>query len=86
MLAIVAVALYESKEAVQVDKRHSREHTYEAFLIISILLALVVLIVTCLDIERLTGKTFLVSDGGFHVLFLIRRFPILKCTLVLDFT
>merc|ERR1712133_233307 len=57
--SIVAVGLYESKTGA-IDKRASKEQTYEAFLVISILLALVVLIVTCVDIESLTGKTFLI--------------------------
>jgi len=59
VLSIVAVALYESV-AGAVSSRGSQEQTYEAFLIIAILLAIVVLVVTCLDIESLTGKTFLI--------------------------
>jgi len=59
VFSIVAVAMYESS-ATWPKERPSGEHTYEAFLIIAILLALVVLIVTCLDIEKLTGKTFLI--------------------------
>ena len=66
MFSIVAVAMYEaaawwSSVVEQVHERPPGEHAYKAFLIIAILLALVVLIVTCLDIKKLTGKTFLVS-------------------------
>ena len=60
VFSIVAVAMYESG-ATWLKERPPGEHTYEAFLIIAIILALVVLVVTCHDIKKLTGKTFLVS-------------------------
>merc|ERR1711990_759120 len=54
---VIAVALYE---VVAGDRRAHNYNAYEAMLIIAIILALVVLIVTCMDVERITGKTFLI--------------------------
>jgi len=56
---VIAVALYEVV-APATDKRGDNYNAYEAMLIIAIILALVVLIVTCMDVERITGKTFLI--------------------------
>jgi len=58
---IIALSLYEAplKGSMKGRSQSPRENTYEAFLIIPILLALVVLIVTCADIEKLKTKTFL---------------------------
>jgi len=59
---IIALSLYEAplKGSTKGRSQSPRENTYEAFLIIPILLALVVLIVTCADIEQLKTKTFLI--------------------------
>jgi len=59
---IIALGLYEApyKGVTKGRSQIPRENTYEAFIIIPILLALVVLIVTCADIERLKTKTFLI--------------------------
>jgi len=54
--AIIAAALLEAVGY----KRSDYTNTYLAFLIIAIILALVVLIVTCVDLESVTGKTFLI--------------------------
>jgi len=56
--AIIAVACYESVNGS--GTRGNYENTYEAFLVIAIILALIVLIVTCMDVESVTGKTFLI--------------------------
>jgi len=53
---IVAVALLEVVGTGKDDKAKA----YEAMVIIAIILALVVLVVHCADIERLTSKTFLI--------------------------
>jgi len=55
---IVAVALFEA--AGISNKGGDKGKAYEALVIIAIILALVVLVVHCADIERLTSKTFLI--------------------------
>jgi len=57
---VIAVALYEAGVGSLKRSNLHNENTYEAMLIIAIILALVVLIVTCMDVERVTGKTFLI--------------------------
>jgi len=58
---VIAVALYEVAAGdTETEKRGDSYNAYEAMLIIAIILALVVLIVTCMDVERITGKTFLI--------------------------
>jgi len=57
---VVAVGLYESLVGSANRSGAHEQNTYEAFLIISILLALVVLVVTCMDIEQVKTKTFLI--------------------------
>lgn len=61
--AIIAAALLESVDyrgIVELLKYLDYTNAYLAMLIIAIILALVVLIVTCLDVESATGKTFLI--------------------------
>jgi len=55
---IVALGCYEGPIRPHAY-RSDTMNTYEAFIIIPIILAIVVLIVTCLDVESITGKTFL---------------------------
>lgn len=58
---IVAVALYETSGPAAIAKGDGdKGKAYEALVIIAIILALVVLVVHCADIERLTSKTFLI--------------------------
>jgi len=57
--AIIAIACYESA-APEIKLRGDHANTYEAFLVIAVILALIVLIVTCMDVESVTGKTFLI--------------------------
>lgn len=57
---IIAVALYEVQAPKVGSYREPECDTYEAMVIIAIILAIVVLIVTCLDVESVTGKTFLI--------------------------
>jgi len=57
---IVAVALYETSGPAAVTGDSDKGKAYEALVIIAIILALVVLVVHCADIERLTSKTFLI--------------------------
>jgi len=58
---IVAVALYETSGPAAIAKGDGdKGKAYEALVIIAIILALIVLVVHCADIERLTSKTFLI--------------------------
>jgi len=57
---IIAVGLYEAPYGGQTGDRVADRNTYEAMIIIAILLALVVLVVTCADIEQVKTKTFLI--------------------------
>ena len=59
---ILAISLYEyDPPSAPPRDRSSLGHAYEALLIVAILLALVVVVVTCLNNANLTGKTYLVG-------------------------
>jgi len=67
---ILAISLYEyDPPSAPPRDRSSLGHAYEALLIVAILLALVVVVVTCLNNANLTGKTYLVfAFTGFWLL------------------
>jgi len=75
---IVAVALFEA--AGISNKGGDKGKAYEALVIIAIILALVVLVVHCADIERLTSKTFLI----YAVAALLLLIGIIVFAIVLD--
>ena len=58
VVGIIAIALLEAPSSY-IPSDYSK--TYLAVLIITVILALLVLIVTCGEVEAVTGKTFLVK-------------------------
>ena len=57
----LALGLYEAPYKGTLGDRTAYVNTYEAMTISSILSALVVLVVTCADVEDIKNYTFLVS-------------------------